>query len=130
MNPEPVFSLSQIEQVAQPVKDLDRAVAFYRDRLGMKYLFASNGLVFFDCAGVRLLLSRPETGDFDYPGSVLYYKVPDIYAAHQVLLARGVEFVDSPHLIAHMDTYDLYMAFFHDSEGNLLAITGSIPRSP
>ena len=128
MTPDPNFHLSQIEQVAQPVRDLERAVAFYRDTLGMTYLFTSNGLAFFDCAGVRLMLSRPEAAAFDHPGSVLYYKVDDIYHAHQVLLARGVDLADSPHLIAQMGAYDLYMAFFRDSEGNLLALSGSIPH--
>jgi methylmalonyl-CoA/ethylmalonyl-CoA epimerase len=123
------FHLSQIEQIAQPVRDLDRAVEFYRATLGMKYLFSSNGLAFFDCAGVRLLLSKPETAEFAHPGSVLYFKVADIDQAYQTLLARAVDFVDAPHLIARMDTYDLHMAFFHDTEGNLLALSGAKPQA-
>jgi predicted enzyme related to lactoylglutathione lyase len=122
------FSLSQIEQIAQPVKDLERAVGFYRTQLGMKFLFISNGLAFFDCSGVRLLLSKPESADFDHPGSVLYFKVGDIHQAHQELLDRGVSFIDSPHIIANMGAYDLWMAFFNDSEGNMLAISGDIPH--
>ena len=125
---ESSFSLSQIEQIAQPVRDLERAVAFYRDTLGVKFLFTSNGLAFFDCGGVRLMLSRPESPEFDHPGSVLYFKVADIHQTYAALLARGVTFIDTPHLIANMGDYDLYMSFFPDGEGNTLALSGSIPH--
>jgi methylmalonyl-CoA/ethylmalonyl-CoA epimerase len=121
------FGLNRIEQVALPVFDLDRAVDFYRAKLGMKYLFSSNGLAFFDCAGVRLLLSRPE-GVEPRPGSVIYFQVGDIHQAFAVLRARGVSFLDSPHLIADMGSYELWMAFFKDSEENVLAISGMIPQ--
>jgi catechol 2,3-dioxygenase-like lactoylglutathione lyase family enzyme len=129
MIPPQNFSLAHIEQIAQPVKDLDRAVEFYRAKLGMTYLFASNGLAFFDCGGIRLMLSKPERAEFDHPGSVLYFKVADVIEAHEAMLTRGVEFIDEPHKIATMDTYDLWMAFFHDTEGNTLAITANIPHS-
>lgn len=125
---EPPFGLSRIEQIALPAADLDRAVAFYRDALGMKFLFRSNGLAFFDCAGVRLMLSLPETKEAAAPASVIYFKVDDIKAAHQALLARGVAFTDSPHQIADMGDYELWMAFFRDSEGNQLAISGDVQK--
>jgi catechol 2,3-dioxygenase-like lactoylglutathione lyase family enzyme len=121
------FGLSRIEQIALPVADLDRAIEFYRSKLGMKFLFRSNGLAFFDCAGVRLLLSRPETPGAPHMASVIYYKVDDIRMAHQTLAACGVAFDDAPHLIAVMGETELWMAFFRDSEGNLLAISGDIP---
>lgn len=121
------FGLAQIEQVAQPVQDLERAVAFYRTQLGMKHLFTSNGLAFFDCAGVRLLLSRPEGAEDAHPGSVIYFKVGDIHQAYQRMKERGVAFIDSPHMIADMGSYALWMAFFRDSENNMLAISGDIP---
>jgi methylmalonyl-CoA/ethylmalonyl-CoA epimerase len=123
------FALTQIEQIAQPVKDLDRAVEFYRVKLGMKYLFSSNGLAFFDCGGVRLMLSKPEGAEFDHPGSLLYFKVADIHQAHMALLVRGLDFSDAPHLIAHMGDYDLWMAFFRDSEGNTMAISCNMPSA-
>jgi catechol 2,3-dioxygenase-like lactoylglutathione lyase family enzyme len=122
------FGLALIEQVALPVKDLDRAVAFYQSKLGMKHLFSSNGLAFFDCAGVRLMLSRPENAESDHPGSVIYFKVADIHLAHKALAGRGVVFEDSPHRIADMGTYELWMAFFRDSENNLLAISGEVKK--
>jgi catechol 2,3-dioxygenase-like lactoylglutathione lyase family enzyme len=101
-------------------------VTFYRTQLGMRYLFSAPGLAFFDCGGIRLLLSLPETPEFDHPGSVIYFKVADIHQAFQTLVGRGVVFEDRPHLIAKMGSYDLWMAFFRDSEHNLLAISGEI----
>lgn len=115
--------LSTIGQIWMTAKDVERAVAFYRDTLGIRFLFkAPPGLAFFDCAGVRLMLSRPEKPEFDHPGSVLYFKVDDIDAAHRRLAERGVTFTDPPHLIAKLPDHELWMTFFYDSEGNMLAL--------
>ena len=114
--------LSTIGQIALVVKDLSRAVAFYRDVLGMKFLFqAPPALAFFDCGGIRLMLAPPE-GEFDRAGSVLYFKVEDIDATYADLRARSVEFLGAPHMIAKMPDYELWMAFFRDGEGNTLAL--------
>jgi methylmalonyl-CoA/ethylmalonyl-CoA epimerase len=121
------FGLSQIGQIAMRAKDFRRAVTFYRDVLGLRFLFeAPPKLAFFDCGGVRLLLESPEDKEFDHPGSVLYYKVDDIHAAHDALVARGVQFIQKPHLIAKMPDHDLWMAFFHDSEDNTLALMSEV----
>ena len=122
------FGLNQIGQIAIPVHELDRAVAFYRTQLGMQHLFSTPTLAFFDCGGIRLMLSEPETTELDRPSSIVYYKVDDIHAAHQLLTERGVHFDDEPHLIANMDTYDLWMAFLRDSENNILSIMGEVPH--
>jgi len=114
--------LSTIGQIAMIASDVGRATAFYRDRLGMKFLFEFPGLAFFDCDGVRLMISKPEKPEFDRPGSILYFKMRDIDAAHSDLVARGVEFTDAPHLIAKLPDHELWMAFFKDSEGNTLAL--------
>ena len=115
--------LSTIGQIAMAVKDLPRAVAFYRDRLGMKFLFqAPPALAFFDCNGVRLMIEVPPDKEFDHPGSVLYFKVDDIERAYSDLKGRGVPFRDEPHLIAKMPDHELWMAFFGDMEGNTLAL--------
>jgi methylmalonyl-CoA/ethylmalonyl-CoA epimerase len=120
------FSLSVIGQIAVRAIDLDRAVAFYRDVLGMRFLFqAPPGLAFFDCAGVRLLIDKPEA-EFDHPSSVIYYRVPDIHQAHASLVARGVQFRAEPQLIAKMPDHDLWMAFFDDTEGNTLALMSEV----
>jgi methylmalonyl-CoA/ethylmalonyl-CoA epimerase len=114
--------LTQIGQIAINVQDVERATAFYRDTLGMRFLFAFPGLAFFDCGGVRLMLSRAEDPKFDHPASILYYKVPDIEAAHEALLARGVRFERGPHLVARMPDHELWLADFQDSEENFLAL--------
>jgi len=117
------FQLSQIGQIAVPVADIDRAVAFYRDVLGMKFLFqAAPGLGFFDCAGVRLMLDAPAKAEGAGPASVIYYKVADLDAAYATLLTRGVSFEAKPHLIAKLPDHELWMAFLRDPDGNLLAL--------
>lgn len=115
--------LNQIGQIAVPVRDLDRAVSFYRDVLGMTFLFqAPPQLAFFDCGGVRLMLDVPEDAAFQGHSSVLYYKVPDMQQTHQELTGKGVVFLQDPHLIANMPDHNLWMAFFQDPEGNLLGL--------
>ena len=118
--------LAAIGQIAMIAKDVNRATAFYRDRLGMKFLFEFPGLAFFDCGGVRLMISKPEKPEFDHPGSILYYKVNDIERAHADLSEKGVEFTDAPHLIAKLPDHELWMAFFKDSEGNTLALMSEV----
>jgi len=114
--------LSQIGQIAMPVRDVEKAIAFYRDVLGMRFLFkAPPGLGFFDCAGVRLMLDGPAAAQAGR-GSVLYYKVEDIEDAFATLAGRGVAFEGKPHLIAKMPDHELWMAFFRDGEGNTLAL--------
>ena len=119
--------LTQVGQIAIPIYDLDRAVAFYRDALGLPLLFqVPPKMAFFDCGGVRLMLSLPEDPEFDHPASILYYKVDDIHAAHATLSGRGVEFRGEPHLIAKMPDHELWMAFFRDPEGNTGALMAEI----
>ncbi len=124
------FGLSQIGQIAVRVRDVDRAIAFYRDVLGMRFLFrAPPGLAFFDCSGVRLLLDKPEDAAFDHPASVIYYSVPEIRAAHATLLARGVVFIREPHLIARLGAVEVWMAFFRDPDENVLALISEVAAS-
>ena len=120
------FGLGKIGQIAVPVTDIDRAVAFYRDVLGMKFLFQSPpGLGFFDCGGVRLMLDAP-AGAQAGQGGVIYYQVPDLQAAFETLTARGVVFEAKPHLIARMPDHELWMAFFRDLDRNLLALMSEV----
>jgi methylmalonyl-CoA/ethylmalonyl-CoA epimerase len=94
-------TLDQIGQIFVNVKDLDRATAFYRDVLGMKYLFsAPPGMVFFDCGGIRLMLGKADRPEIDQIASIIYYKVNDIEKVAEVFKARGVEFIIDPHLVA------------------------------
>jgi len=121
--------LSRLGQISMTARDLERAVQFYRDTLGLPFLFkASPQLAFFDCGGVRLLLTIPEDKEFDHPGSILYFTVDDIQHMHQVLVSRGVVFRNEPHLIARLPDREVWMAFFNDTEGNTLALM-SEPRT-
>ena len=124
------FGLSRIGQIAMTVHDLPRAVAFYRDVLGMKFLFeAPPAMAFFDCGGVRLMMSLPEEKG-EVAGqrfaSVIYYTVPDIQEAAAVLGARGVTFEAPPHIVARLPHADLWMGFLRDPDGNLLAIMSEV----
>jgi methylmalonyl-CoA/ethylmalonyl-CoA epimerase len=114
--------LSRIHQISMRTHDVDRAVRFYRDTLGLPFLFAAPPrLAFFDCQGVRLMLSTPEPG-FDHPGSVLYFGVEDIQAMHDTLRSRGVTFRTEPHKIATLADREVWLADFEDTEGNTLAL--------
>ena len=118
--------LSQLGQIAMHVTDLERAVAFYRDTLQVPFLFQFPGLAFFDCGGVRLMITRPESGESPHGNSVLYFKVPDIHAETAALKGRGVKFEAEPHLIAKLPDHDLWMAFFRDPDENLLALMSEV----
>jgi catechol 2,3-dioxygenase-like lactoylglutathione lyase family enzyme len=125
--------LSRIGQIAITVQDFGRAVAFYRDRLGLRFLFeAPPSLAFFDCDGVRLMLSPPEqegSAAGQRFNSVLYFRVDDIQQTARDLEARGVGFEQPPHRIAPLPHADLWMGFFRDPDGNLLAIMSEVPRA-
>lgn len=113
----------ELAQVTNVVHDLDRAVQFHRDVLGLPLLFqAPPSLAFFQCGAVRLMLSPPENPEQDHPGSVLYFRVTDIEGAHRRLVQRGVEFVGEPHRVHQAADYDLWMAFFHDPDNNPMAL--------
>jgi methylmalonyl-CoA/ethylmalonyl-CoA epimerase len=121
------FGLSQIGQIAVPVADVERAIAFYRDVLGMRFLFqAPPGLGFFDCGGVRLMLDAPARAQGENASSIIYYRVPDLDAAFATLTSRGVVFEAKPHLIAKLPDHELWMAFFRDPDGNLLALMSEL----
>src|SRR3954454_20517628 len=118
----PAAGLSRIHQISMRTHDVDRAVQFYRDTLGLQFLFAAPPrLAFFDCNGVRLMLSTPEPG-FDHPGSVLYFGVEDIHTMHDTLRSRGVAFRTEPHKIATLADREVWLADFEDTEGNTLAL--------
>lgn len=122
-------TLARIGQIFVNVKDLDRAIAFYRDTLGMQFLFqAPPNMAFFDCDGIRLMLGVADRADLDHPASIIYYKVDDIERVYETLEGRGVEFIVKPHLVAPMPDHDLWLADFRDSEGNFLALMSEVPR--
>jgi methylmalonyl-CoA/ethylmalonyl-CoA epimerase len=120
------FGLNRVGQIAVPVTDIKRAIAFYRDTLGMRFLFqAPPDLAFFDLSGVRLLLDGPAKAQAGN-SSVIYYKVSDLQAAFTTLSERGVLFEAEPHLIAKMPDHELWMAFFRDPDKNLVALMSEV----
>jgi methylmalonyl-CoA/ethylmalonyl-CoA epimerase len=124
------IGISRLGQIAINTYDGERAVAFYQNALGLKLLFkAPPGLAFFDCGGVRLMLTRPEKPEFDHPSSVLYFAVADIQSAFGKMKESGVTFEDEPHLITRMPAHDLWMTFFRDSEGNLMGLMSEVPHA-
>ena len=121
-------ALQRIHQISIRAKDTARAVAFYRDILGLKLLFeAPPQLAFFDCGGVRLMLS-PAEPEFDHQGSVIYFAVDDIKTTHAALTTAGVTFRSEPHMIARLPDREVWLADFLDSEGNVLALMAE-PRT-
>jgi methylmalonyl-CoA/ethylmalonyl-CoA epimerase len=130
MNPTtPGLGISRLAQISINAHDLDRATAFYRDKLGLRLLFTAGKMAFFDCGGVRLMLATAEQPELDHPSSILYFTVPDIAAAHLQMRAGGVRLEGEPHMIAKMPACDLWMVHFYDSEGNLHALMSEVPRA-
>ena len=127
MNPRAAAKgpISAIGQIAVTVKQLDRAVAFYRDVLGLPFLFEASKMAFFDCDGVRLMLGPAEDPDSNW-NSIIYYKTDNIQGSTELLTVRGVKFEARPRMIAKMPDHELWMAFFRDSEGNLAALLSEV----
>jgi methylmalonyl-CoA/ethylmalonyl-CoA epimerase len=119
------FGLSTIGQIAITVTDVPRAIAFYKDTLGIKLLFQMPTMGFFDCGGVRLMISAGEKPGESY-ASVIYFKVPNIQEAWSELITRGITVEREPHMIAKMPDHELWMAFFRDPDRNLLALMSEV----
>jgi methylmalonyl-CoA/ethylmalonyl-CoA epimerase len=120
--------LRRIGQIRVQVTDIDRAAAFYRDTLGMSFIFQFPGMAFFDLDGIRLMLVEPEGREFGGV-SVIYYRVDDIGLTHAALSARGVKFDDDPHVVYQDDDHEEWMSFFRDLDGNVLALMSAVPIS-
>ncbi len=116
----PNAGLTEVGQIAVTVEDVKRATAFYRDVLGVPFLFDAPGLAFFNLGGVRLMLSRPE--GVESSASLLYFRAADIQASYETLLSHGVEFIEAPQVVHRTDDYELSIGSFYDSEGNVMAI--------
>ena len=114
--------LDNIGQIALTVTNIDEARAFYRDTLGMRFLFDAGTLAFFQCGSVRLMLTTGEGNAAPSDRTVLYFRVTDLEGIHAALAAREVRFEQEPHLIARMPDHELWMAFLRDPAGNLLGL--------
>lgn len=119
--------IRRIGQIAIPVRDLDRAMRFYRGTLKLRHLFSvPPKMSFFECGGVRLMLSIPEAPEFEHPASILYYQVDDLPRAHAQLRDCGVTFTEPPHLVARLPDHELWMAGLRDSEDNRLVLMAEV----
>lgn len=114
--------INDIGQINLVVKDMQRATAFYRDTLGLQFLFAIPDGAFFQCGTLRLYLALSRDPSTDYLPSILYFRVDDIKVAHAALVDKGVAFDQPPHVVASLPDHDLWLAFFRDSEGNIMAL--------
>ena len=112
----------QIGQIHVNAHDLDRAVAFYRDGVGLPFLFQVPGMAFFRCGELTLMLGLPVEPEFDHLSSILYFDVADIEEAHRVMAGRGVAFRTTPHAVHREPERELWLADFRDSEGNTMAL--------
>src|SRR6266704_4789247 len=122
---EEQFGLDAVGQILVPVSDVERSTAFYRDVLGMRFLFAYPGLAFFDCGGVRIYLARPDEPGFAGVATV-YYRVANIHEAARILAERGADKRAEPHVVCR-DDQELWMAFFRDPDGNNVALMAEVP---
>jgi methylmalonyl-CoA/ethylmalonyl-CoA epimerase len=122
------FGLSTIGQILVPVRDAERAAAFYRDVLGMRFLFAFPHMAFVDADGIRLYLAEPDHPDFR-GRATLYFRVADIHAAVAALEARGAVFDDRPHVVHSDGTSELWMCFTRDPDGNNVGLMAEVPVS-
>jgi predicted enzyme related to lactoylglutathione lyase len=121
--------LSEIGQIAIVVGDVARATAFYRDVLGLKFLFPAGPTMSFLTAGsVRIMLTTPQGAGEVGKNSILYFKVDDIAATHAAIVARGARKENDPHLIARMPEHDLWMAAVRDPEGNVIELMSEVKR--
>ena len=124
---EQAFGLHTIGQIHVSVSDVDRAVEFYRDRLGMRFLFQVPHMAFFDCDGVRLYLGIPESAEFR-SRATLYFTVADLDEAVAALEGRGVEFSNRPQVVHRTETTELWMASLEDPDGNNIALMREVAR--
>ena len=121
--------IHRIGQIAVTVRDVDRAREFSRDVVGLRHLFdAPPRMSFFECGGVRLLLGEAE-GGATHGTSILYLDTLDIHAAHEALAGRGAAFEQAPHRVADLGDRELWLAFFRDSEDNVMALMSEVRKA-
>jgi methylmalonyl-CoA/ethylmalonyl-CoA epimerase len=118
--------IQKIGQIGVPVKDLNRALDFYKKKLGLSLLFNTNSMAFFECNGLRLMLTLPEKEEFALSSSVIYFEVNNIKDTYERLLGKEVTFIDEPHVIAKMGQTETWMVFFQDTEDNTHALLSEV----
>jgi methylmalonyl-CoA/ethylmalonyl-CoA epimerase len=119
-------AIQKIGQIGVPVQDIGRAVEFYKEKLGLTLLFNTDHMAFFDCNGLRLMLTLPEKEEFAQAGSVIYFDVKSITDSYEKLKENEVTFLDEPHVVAKMGQTETWMTFFKDTEGNTHALMSEV----
>ena len=119
------LAIGPVGQIARRVKDIQASRQWYGETLGLPHLYSFGDLAFFDCGGMRLFLSQDDSEE--QSESILYFRVADIRTAHAGLAARGIDFINAPHMIhRHDDGTEEWMAFFKDNDGRPLAIMSQV----
>lgn len=121
------LSNATIGQLMLPVDNFERGVAFYRDVLGLPFLFAAPPqMAFFMCGPVRLLVGVLPQGQKAQRGSAIYFRVDDINGVFSSLKEQGVKFVAAPHIVNRTPKSELWLAEFTDPDGNQLALMSEV----
>lgn len=118
--------INNVGQIGVPVKDLNRALDFYKEKLGLSLLFNTDRMAFFECDGLRLMLTLPEKDEFAQSSSVIYFQVDNIKNTYERLVDKKVTFVDEPHVVAKMGQTETWMVFFKDTEDNIHALMSEV----
>ncbi|MFA9458325.1 VOC family protein [Halalkalibacter sp. AB-rgal2] len=118
--------VQKVGQIGVPVKDLNRALHFYKEKLGLSLLFNTDSLAFFECNGLRLMLTLPEKEEFAHSSSVIYFQVTNIKETYERLAGKGVSFIDEPHVVAKIGQTETWMVFFKDTEDNTHALMSEV----
>ncbi|QBP43201.1 VOC family protein [Paenisporosarcina antarctica] len=118
--------IQKIGQIGVPIKNVENAIAFYKEALGLPLLFSTDSMAFFECNGQRLLLTIPEKDEFANSSSVIYFQVENIKDTYEELIKKGVSFIDQPHVVAKMNQTETWMTFFKDTEGNTHALMSEV----
>lgn len=120
--------IKNVGQIAVPVKDMERAIDFYQNTLGLDMLFSTGNLSFFNCGELRILLSLPEIEEFSKASSVIYFTVDDIRDAFEAYKENNVQFTDEPHIVGKIGDVESWMVFFKDTEDNVLALMSEVEQ--
>lgn len=120
--------LTGVHQLAIVARDIDRATDFYRDKLGMRFLFKAPNMAFFECGGIRIYIdANPGSAQGGSPS--IYFRTDDIHGAHRTFKERGVEIHQEPGVIARLPDRDIWLMWVRDSEGNLIGVMQEVPKS-
>ncbi|MGE6755488.1 VOC family protein [Rossellomorea sp. NPDC071047] len=118
--------IKNVGQIGIPVKDIKRALNFYKDKLGLCLLFNTDSMAFFECDGLRLMLTLPEKEEFAHSSSVIYFQVNNIKDTYERLVGKEVTFIDEPHVVTKMGQTEMWMVFFKDTEDNTHAFMSEV----